>query len=176
MQEPQPSSPRPRSRILWGVAGACLVLGVVYAATNRGGSASQQPPAQDAQPPAPRKHAPAGPTELALLAPLEVGAPLGSYKVTRIDAVEDGLLALFLAHGDTVVELDVALVAQDAPLPPARVDPYAIYYAAARPDVPRDPKAAPNPDVVPLASALASVISRNLSVPRPPGIAVLKRE
>ena len=99
---------------------------------------------------------PAGEAELALVAPLKPGSQLGSYVIARIDAVQDGAVRVASHHADAVIELDIVLASSTPPLPPAKVGNYAIYFP---------PGAPSSPDGVPLAQALARVVSANLSVP-----------
>lgn len=149
------------------VSAVCLATGAIagYALTHEPGpqrSSARSAPSATRDPGAPL---PAGPTELALLAPLRVGSSLGdSCVIARIDAVTGGRIALRCAQGQArpaVIELDVTLASPDAPPPPATSGRYAIFYSADR---------AQSADAARLAAALARVLDAHAADPPPPGL------
>lgn len=106
---------------------------------------------------------PAGAAERALLAPLREGSPLGDFEVKSIGAVnEQGVLRVVCAGDRAEVRLDIALLADDGPEPPAVAGRYAIFYSL---------KNATPEDGERLAAALAAVLNANAAAPIPPGLA-----
>ncbi|TKC99120.1 hypothetical protein [Polyangium fumosum] len=108
--------------------------------------------------PAPR---PAGPAELALVAPLAPGSTLDGFAVREIRAVQDGVLMLVCEKDRAVVRLSVALAVDDGPTPPAFAGRYAVFYSARGSD-PADGER--------LAKALAAILEKHPDVPVPPGM------
>jgi hypothetical protein len=104
---------------------------------------------------------PAGPEELALLAPLVVGSSLADYEVAEIHAVRKGVIELVCRKDRANVRLSIALAADKGPEPPARADTYAIYYSLRN----ADPAEAER-----LAKALAEIVGKHLDVPVPKGL------
>ncbi|MRG90758.1 hypothetical protein [Polyangium spumosum] len=104
---------------------------------------------------------PAGPAELALVAPLAPGSSLDGFTVREILAVRDGVLTLVCEKDRSVVRLSIALAADDGPTPPAVAGKYAIFYSARR----GDPAEAER-----LAKALAALLEKHPDVPAPPGM------
>jgi hypothetical protein len=113
---------------------------------------------------------PAGPSELAIVAPLAAGGRLGDFTVDEIRAVHRGRMRVVCARGRAIVHLDVALAADPADAGAGAAEPaaatvrYAIFYAL-RGDASRA-------DGEQLAGLLARVLTANASVPAPPGLAV----
>jgi hypothetical protein len=141
-----------REVVARGVVIACVALGV-------GGALGWLV----AHEPAPREtpRAPAGDAELALVAPLRVGAALGTYRVDAIDAVVGGALRVTCSRGTSVVRLDVALRSDAGPEAPATAGPFAVFYSSPDGDAPAAEA---------LAKALAGVIGKNAEA-APPGLA-----
>ncbi|MDI1431122.1 hypothetical protein [Polyangium sorediatum] len=108
--------------------------------------------------PAPR---PAGPAELALVAPLAPGSTLDGFAVREIRAVQDGVLTLVCEKDRAAVRLSVALAVDDGPTPPAFAGKYAVFYSARGSD-PADGER--------LAKALAAILEKHPDVPVPPGM------
>jgi hypothetical protein len=109
---------------------------------------------------------PAGPAELALVAPLQPGGELDGWTITAIDVAQPGSISVHATREDEQVDLTVALVGPSSPTAPATAGAYGVYYASRSaeggPRVSRDAPA--------LATALAHVIEQNASVPTPPGM------
>jgi hypothetical protein len=116
-----------------------------------------------AEPPLP----PAGGAELALVAPLAAGSPIGGFTVRAVHGVHNGMMRVVCVKDTAVVRLDVALLdeSEGAPSPPATAGRYAIYYAL---------RSATPEDGEQLATRLAHVIKGNASAPVPPGLAPFK--
>lgn len=110
---------------------------------------------------APPSRAPAGPSELALVSPLGVGAELADWEVRFIGAVEEGRLAIVLVHEERTMRLEVMLASEDAPEPAAATRRFHVYYRSrgAHPD-----------DGSRLSRALAQVLARNGNVEPPAGM------
>jgi hypothetical protein len=100
----------------------------------------------------------APPEERAMVEPLTVGAKLEDFDVVEIRPIgDDGLLRMACRKGNATVRLQVGLVAEDGPPPPAVAGPYAIYYGG---------ESAVGDEGERLALALAKVIgARNASPP-----------
>lgn len=104
----------------------------------------------DAGPPRPR---PAGAAERALVAPLAEKGTLGGFEVQEIQAVNhEGVVRVVLAKGRAVVRLDVGLLAEEGPVPPAEAGRYAIFYSL---------KNATPEEGEQLARALGEVVKKN---------------
>jgi hypothetical protein len=103
---------------------------------------------------------PAGPKELAIVAPLHVGAALGDCTVQRIDAVHDGAMDIGCTCGPMAATLHVALAAAEGKVPPVTAGPYAIYYSSL----------ASAGDMTPLCLSLAKLLEANAATPVPPGL------
>jgi hypothetical protein len=155
-------------RLAKGVAIGCVALGIgaglVYGVAHQ-----PEPPAvADAGPPPsaaagrPRP-ADAGAPERALLSPLVEGAALGDFEVKEMHAVgPEGILRVVCRKGRAVVRLDVALLGEEGPEPPAVSGRYAIFYSLRN--------ASPEEGEL-LARALAEVLKKNEeAVAAPPGI------
>jgi len=108
-----------------------------------------------------RQPAPAGPGELALLAPLEVGAELAGWEVRFIGAVDEGRLPVVLSKGGEPLRLEIVLASADAPEPPAATRRYHVYYRARN--------VSPDEGST-LARELARVIAKNGHVAPPQGM------
>lgn len=106
---------------------------------------------------------PAGPAELAILAPIVVGSTSKGWKVEAIHAVRDGTVTVrFIEEkGDGVLDLLVALNSDEGVLPPATAGRYAVFYEAHR-AVPEDGER--------LAQVLARILEKNQRAPVPPGL------
>src|SRR5262249_32277271 len=120
-------------------------------------------------PPAPPP-SPAGPAELAVIAPLGPGKKLTErWTVREIRAVRDGTLRVVCAEdggrGRGRVDLEIALSEDDGPSPPAVAGRFAIFYEARR---------APPETAAELATALAKVIEKNKNVAPPPGLTAFR--
>jgi hypothetical protein len=112
----------------------------------------------------PVKRPAAGPAELALLAPLGPGSALVDFEVAEIHAVGDeGTLRVLCERGEAIVALDVGLVAEAGPTPPATAGRYAIFYNTLRGATPKEGER--------LAMALAAILEQNATAPTPPGMA-----
>jgi hypothetical protein len=119
-------------------------------------------PSGSAPPPAPPP--PAGPTELAIFAPIIVGSTSKGWKIEAISAVHEGVITVrFIEEkGRGVIDLYVAANTDEGPTPPATTGPYAIFYSARR-ALPEDGDR--------LAGVLARAIEKNKTAPVPPGLA-----
>lgn len=149
------------------MAGA-LSLGACSRADNQDAgviaSASSASPTGEERPKRKRKLAlPAGPEELALVAPLEIGEELAGWEVRFIGAVEEGRLPIGVAHEGESVRLDIVLASEDAPTPPAATRRFHVYYRA---------RNVPQAEAIRLSRALAEVIAQNGNVVVPRGMAV----
>src|SRR5690606_12995343 len=84
-----------------------------------------------AEHPGPRKSRkqlpPAGPSEAALLAPLEVGGELVGWEVEFIGAVNEGRLPLVLAKDGDRLRLEIVLASRGAPEPAAATRRFHVY-------------------------------------------------
>ena len=140
----------------------CLLVGggIGYAMTHQPASSRRSTDGNERA--GPKQPPTAGPAELALLAPLEVGGSLEDCAVSRIDAVHDGRLAVVCTLGSASIELDVCMASAEAPPAPATSGPYAVYYSA-------EPSASAN--ATRLALALAQLLDTHVSEPRPDGLA-----
>lgn len=99
--------------------------------------------------------------ELALIAPIQKDSDLGGFVVRDVRGVEDGVMRLVCAKDRAVVRLDVALLSEDGPAPPAMAGRYAIYYSLKN--------AAPDEGEL-LAKKLAAVIAAHADLPAPKGM------
>lgn len=105
----------------------------------------------------------AGAAELALVAPLVPGSALADFEVAAIQAVSaEGTLRVLCERGEASVALDVGLVADGGPIPPAVAGRYAIFYAI---------RGATSQEGERLAAALAAILEQNAAAPIPPGMA-----
>lgn len=108
-----------------------------------------------------RQPPPAGPNEMALLAPLEIGAELAEWEVKFIGAVDDGRLSVVLSKDGAFLRLEVVLASPDAPEPPAATRRYHIYYRA---------QGVLPEEGAELARKLAEIIAKNGHVSPPAGM------
>ncbi|AKT42587.1 hypothetical protein [Chondromyces crocatus] len=107
--------------------------------------------------------APASAAERAILAPLSEGDSLGDYEVTEIQGVSpQGAVRVICTRDRATIRLDVALVTEEGPEPPAFTDKYAVFYSL---------KNAPPEDGERLAQTLVKILKKNESTPAPPGMA-----
>ncbi len=104
---------------------------------------------------------PAGPAELALIAPLTVGGALGDFTVREVQAVQKGVLNIVCVKDRSTVRLWIALGSENGPQPPAEADKYAIYYSVRNAD---------SSDAERLAKALAEIVGKHSDVPVPQGM------
>jgi hypothetical protein len=104
---------------------------------------------------------PAGPEELALVAPLVVGGSLDSFEVTEIQAIRKGVLNVACRKDRAIVRLWIALDAEKAPKPPAVAGKYAVFYSV------RDGDGA---EAERLAKALAQIVEKHADLPAPKGM------
>jgi hypothetical protein len=108
---------------------------------------------------------PAGPAELALVAPLAKGSDLGGFEVREISAVEEGTMRVVCAKERAVVRLYVALADEEGALPPATAGKFAVFYAA---------RGATPEDAERLSKKLAGVIGLNTGAAAPAGMTTYK--
>jgi len=148
---------------LAGLARAAIVAGIsVGIGAGLGYLIAHEPAPQRGGAP-PVKRPAAGPAELALLAPLGPGSALLDFEVAEIHAVGDeGTLRVVCGRGEAIVALDVGLVAEAGPSPPARAGQYAIFYNTLKSATPREGER--------LAVALAAILEQNAAAPIPPGM------
>jgi len=118
---------------------------------------SSSKPVTHAPPPA----GPAGPEELALIAPIVVGSKLGAYEVTKIQAIHKGVLEIVCRHDRAQVRLSIALLSEKGPEPPAQTDKYAVFYSN-RGGEPAEAER--------LAKSLAEILGKHSDVPVPKGM------
>jgi hypothetical protein len=104
---------------------------------------------------------PAGPDELAIVAPLAPGDRLGDWVVRSVSAVVDGRMRVTLRKDKRLLRLEILLASEDGPAPPASSGKYAIFYRGrgAEPD-----------EAAKAARSLADVISKHRDVRPPPGM------
>jgi hypothetical protein len=122
----------------------------------------QQPGAPPAGAPTrPNAYPEAGPAELALVAPLAVGDPLGDSVVVRISRVQNGFMHVLAQKGGQTFNLGIGLVREG--VAGLRVGRYVVYILGST---------TPNPAAYPVADALARIIRLNVDVPPPPGMSV----
>jgi len=153
---------------------AGTAIGVIWAARPRPHAAaplSSSALVASAPPPAGSEASaaiPAGPAELALVAPVVSGRRLvDGWTVRDIRGVEGGTFRLDLAEdaGHGRVLLHVALASDEGPPPPAEAGRYAIFYSARE----------VSSDVAErLAQSLAKVIEKNRAAPEPPGMTAFR--
>jgi hypothetical protein len=112
---------------------------------------------------APLPPPPAGPVELAILAPIVVGSTSKGWKVAAISAVHEGAIVVSFVEekGKGAVDLIVAASAEDEVAPPATAGRYAVFYSV-RLALPEDGER--------LAKVLARAIEKNQAAPTPPGL------
>ncbi|MDI1445230.1 hypothetical protein [Polyangium sp. 6x1] len=137
-----------------------LLLALPACSRDRDAPAGPSPPPVVSSRPAPPPR-PAGPAELALVAPLAPGDTLDGFTVREILAVQDGVLTLVCAKDRALVRLSVALAADGGPAPPAVAGKYAVFYSARG----SDPAVGER-----LAKALAAILEKHPDVPVPPGM------
>jgi hypothetical protein len=170
--ESTPQGGGARARRALGIVGAILAAGalsailVVRANHDRGpapapsaaliGAPSASASAAAAPPPA-------GPAELAIVAPIIVGSTSKGWKVEAISAVHEGTIDVKFVEekGRGVIDLFVATSSEDGAVPPATAGRYAVYFSARR--------ALPE-DADRLARVLAKAIEKNQGAPVPPGL------
>jgi len=135
---------------------------------NPNGPAAQSSARDWQQPGAPPAGAPtrpggaypeAGPAELALVAPLAVGDPLGDSVVVRISRVQNGFMHVISRKNGQEFHFTIGLAHEGVAA--TRVGRYAVYvWGSTRPD----------PAAFPVADALARILRPNVDVPPPPGM------
>ncbi|MBK9263717.1 MAG: hypothetical protein IPM54_28425 [Polyangiaceae bacterium] len=154
------STRRRRDKRLCALVLLCGLSASTFACSR---ATTDPPPAASAtaapEPPPPAT--PAGPDELALVAPLVVGSSLGDFEVREIQAVQRGVLNIVCAKGRSVVHLFIALASDKGPEPPAEAGKYAIFYSLRK----GDPS-----DAERLAKALAEIVGKHSDVPVPKGM------
>ena len=168
-RESTPANRRAKARRLFAILGpilAVLALAAILAprwARARGRDPAAANGAESARASASATPPPAGPAELALVAPIVVGSTSKGWKVEAIHAVHAGTITVTFAEqeGPGVLDLLVALSSEDGALPPATAGRYAVFYEARR-AVPEDGER--------LAKVLARVLEKNQSAPTPPGL------
>jgi hypothetical protein len=101
----------------------------------------------------------ANPAELALIAPLTVGDPLGNGEITRIIGVQQGFMHVIVRANRKVFDLGIGL-AHDG-VAGLRAGRYVVYILGTT---------APDPAAYPIADALARLIRLHPTVPPPPGM------
>ncbi len=106
---------------------------------------------------------PAGPVELAIVAPIVVGSTSKGWKVEAISAVHEGAIVVSFVEekGQGAVDLFVTESAEDEVAPPATAGRYAVFYSV-RLALPEDGDR--------LAKVLARAIEKNQAAPTPPGL------
>jgi hypothetical protein len=146
----------------------CLLAGAVlgYAVSHERGSDRPRSPRDVASAPSGTTlsvPSAAGPSELALVAPLASGSPFEGYVVERVDAVYDGTVGVVLVRENEghSVRLDVALASPSAPQAAATAGAYAVYYSV---------RGAPSGDGERLALALARLLATGGDRPPPRGL------
>lgn len=161
------TAPTPEAPSRWSLA--TLVRAVVVASIAVGIGAglgylvAHQPAPKLAPAGAAQPH-PAGPAELAVVAPLRPGDALADFEVTAILAVDAaGALRVACEQGEAGLTLEVTLATDTGPPPPARAGRYAIFYALR--------VGATHEQGQRLAAALAAVLAANAETPIPPGMA-----
>lgn len=173
----EPRAPRPaaQSRIMLIGVGVLAIGAVVIALRPKrrpnpnepvaqGSARDRQrpgaPPAGSGAPPNPNSAYPeAGPAELALVAPLAVGEPLGDSVIVRISRVQNGFMHVISRKNDQDFHLAIGLAHEGVAA--TRVGRYAVYvWGSVRPD----------PAAFPVADALANILRPNVDVPPPPGM------
>ncbi len=105
--------------------------------------------------------APAGPNELALVAPLVVGGSLDGCEVTEIQAIHRGVLNVVCRWERSTMRLWIALASDKGPEPPAKADKYAVFYSASG----IEPAEAER-----LSKTLADIVAKHADVPVPKGM------
>jgi hypothetical protein len=151
-----------RLLILAGVAlFAALVVGLSLYARREvpGAPTTTRAEGSGALPPSPPK--PAGPAELALIAPLAKGSDLGGFEVQEIAGVDEGTMRVVCAKEKAVVRLYVALADEDGAPAPATAGKFAVFYAA---------HGATPEDAERLSKKLASMIGSNTGAAVPAGM------
>ncbi len=110
------------------------------------------------------KAPPAGPVELAILAPIVVGSTSKGWKIEAISAVHEGAITVRFVEekGRGVVDLFVSASSDDGAPPPATAGRYAIFYSVRRALPEHGDR---------LAGVLARAIEKNAAAPVPPGLA-----
>lgn len=135
---------------------------------NPNGPAAQSSARDWQQPGAPPAGAPtrpggaypeAGPAELALVAPLAVGDPLGDSVVVRISRVQNGFMHVLAQKGGQTFNLGIGLAREG--VAGLRAGRYVVYILGST---------TPNLAAYPVADALARIIRLNVDVPPPPGM------
>ncbi|MEO7330141.1 MAG: hypothetical protein ABI193_16320 [Minicystis sp.] len=126
-------------------------------------SASAHPEPTSSNPPQ-RALPPAGPAELALLAPLVVGEEIETWKLTELSAVDEGSIHLIFSapKGRAKIEILVTLAEDKGPAPPIVVGRYALFYSVKR---------VMQSEGDTLARAVAKRLEKNKDLPPPPGLA-----
>ncbi len=104
---------------------------------------------------------PAGPSELALIAPIAAGTMLEGYSVKAVNAVENGILVIQCEKERTKITLWVALLGEGGPSAPASAGKYAVFYSL---------RGAESEDGEKLARAIAAILEKHGDVPVPPGL------
>jgi hypothetical protein len=145
-----------RTKALWIVVAASLVASCRDGSGAPGGVSSGATNSVTRPPPPP-----AGPEELAVVAPLHAGDDLGGFTVRAVRGVEGGVMRVVLAKGEAVVRLDVALLGEGGPTPPASSGRFAIFYSL---------RGATPADGERLAKKLAEVIGAHPDVQAPRGM------
>jgi hypothetical protein len=158
------SSARARRAILH-VAGTLALIGALTLAAifGLGTVLKPEPIGARAIASAPAPPPPAGPVELAIVAPIVVGSTSKGWRVEAISAVHEGAIVVSFVEekGRGAVDLLVAASAEDEVAPPATAGRYAVFYSV-RLALPEDGDR--------LARVLARAIEKNQAAPTPPGL------
>ena len=111
------------------VSSFALGAGLAQLTSGRqGGGGPRQQSSASAPPSAePKKLVAPSPEELAIVAPVVSGSTLGGYTVASIEGGES--LRITCRKGEAEVRLVIVLASEGAPSPPARIGPFAVYYA-----------------------------------------------
>ena len=114
--------------------------------------------------PPPRVLPPAGPAELAVVAPLTAGSEIDTWQLKELSAVDEGAIHLIFApqKGRGRIEVLIALNDDQGPTPPMVVGRYAIFYSVKR---------VMQSEGDALARAVAKRVEKNKDLPPPPGLA-----
>ncbi len=153
------------------LASVALVLSIAGGLGTGCGRSSSGPSSSTTAPPEPtssnappRPLPPAGPAELALLAPLVVGQEIETWKLSELSAVDEGTIHLIFSapKGRSKIEILVALADDQGPSPPIVVGRYALFYSVKR---------VMQSEGDALARAVAKRLEKNKDLPPPPGLA-----
>jgi hypothetical protein len=152
-----------RARVVVGVTVALIAIAMLAAILVLRPATKTAPIGAHASASAEVAPPPAGPVELAILAPIVVGSTSKGWKVRAISAVHEGSIVVSFVEekGKGAVDLLVVTSAEDEVAPPATAGRYAVFYSV-RLALPEDGDR--------LARVLAKAIEKNQDAPVPPGL------